>query len=63
MEVVPLKKYCEITGDTPNAIRTRIARGTWRYGEQVLKIRGIKQLHVDTAAADAWFRDPRNHEG
>lgn len=31
---VKLKKYCELSGDTPEAVRNRRRRGVWLDGKQ-----------------------------
>ncbi len=61
MKVIPLSKYCEITGLKKESILKRLERGIWRLGVQVLKLRGIKEYHIDTEAVDKWARDKQNH--
>ncbi len=62
MRIIPLTKYCEITGLTRSAILARINRGTWRVGKEILKLKGIKEYHVDTKAVDSWMLNPTNQE-
>lgn len=62
MEVITLNKYCELSGDTPAAVRSRIDRGTWQRGIHVIKLKGVKQLYVDTKAIDEWARAKINHD-
>ncbi|EGQ8030316.1 TPA: hypothetical protein ACX3EJ_004990 [Vibrio parahaemolyticus] len=61
MEIMPLSKYCELSGESKEAIMSRTRRGVWLYGNQVLKLEGIKELYIDTAAIAKWARDPKNH--
>lgn len=44
---VPLSYYCEVIGETPEAINKRIQRGIWREGTHVLKIEGVKERWID----------------
>ncbi|ALR91715.1 hypothetical protein [Vibrio alginolyticus] len=61
MNVLPLKKYCELEGTKPAAVKRRIQLGIWKLGREVLKIDGFRQLFVDTEAVDRYLRDPKNH--
>ncbi|MFM2620361.1 hypothetical protein [Vibrio owensii] len=61
MAVITLKKYCELEGVTPDAIKKRIREGIWKIGREVLRIKGWRTLMIDTDAVDAFFRDPKNH--
>lgn len=48
-EFVLLKKFCEITGDTPGAVRARLHDGVWSLGDVLYKDR-LGRLHVDVEA-------------
>lgn len=59
LECVPLSAYCQMTGETPEAITKRIQRGVWREGLQVLKIDGVKERWIDLLEVNAWARRNR----
>lgn len=56
MNVIPINKYCEETGDTPAAINKRLERGTWQRGVHVLKIEGTKERWIDKIKVEEWVR-------
>ncbi len=53
---VPLSYYCEVIGETPEAINKRIQRGIWREGTHVLKIEGVKERWIDLIEVTNWAR-------
>lgn len=59
LECVPLSAYCQMTGETPEAINKRIQRSVWREGLQVLKIDGVKERWIDLAEVNTWARGNR----
>ncbi len=59
LECIPLSAYCQMTGETPEAINKRIQRGIWREGVQVLKIEGVKERWIDLLEVNAWARRNR----
>jgi hypothetical protein len=55
---VLLKKFCEITGDTPGAVRDRLHRGVWHYSREVIKDE-TGRLHVDVEEYNRWVKGDR----
>lgn len=49
---VKLDRYCEITGDTEDAVKCRIKRGKWLQGEQVATI--DRRIWVNLVEVDEW---------
>jgi hypothetical protein len=37
LRTLPLERFCEVTGNTPVAIRTKVCRSEWVEGEQYCK--------------------------
>lgn len=46
LNCVPLSKYCQMVGKTPEAINKKIQRGTWRMGVQVLHAPGDRERWI-----------------
>ncbi len=61
LKVMPLKKYCEESGETENAVQRRIDRGYWLVGKEVLKIDHVKQNWIDIEAVAEWARNGGRH--
>ncbi|GAB2932247.1 hypothetical protein GCM10011328_37330 [Hafnia psychrotolerans] len=59
LECIPLTAYCQMTGETPEAINKRIQRGIWHEGLQVLKIDGVKERWIDLIEVNHWARGNR----
>lgn len=55
LEHVPLEKFCELTGYTPAAIRTKICRAEWAEGEQYRKDPSGR-IHIILAGYDRWVK-------
>jgi len=53
MKWVKLKKYCELSGDTPNAVHIRRQRGIWLDGVQI-RLAPDKRLWVNLEAVEKW---------
>lgn len=49
---VPLEQYCEMSGETTTAIRTRIFRGEWAEGIQYIKKHG--RIYIILEGVDQW---------
>lgn len=62
MNVLPLKKYCEVEGITTEAVKKRVREGVWKMGREVLRIKGFKTLFVDVEAVEQFFRDAKNQD-
>ena len=52
---VSLSKYCELTGDTVQAVKNRVRAGIWRRGVHVTHPTGSRELWVNLAAHRAWL--------
>lgn len=50
---IPLKRYCQITGETVNAVYLRRMKGIWIEGVELYKPEGA-DWWVDLAAVQAW---------
>lgn len=37
---LPLKRYCQLTGESSNTVYQRIHKGIWQAGQQFVKIEG-----------------------
>ncbi len=52
VEWIRLEKYCEVTGETPEAVRKRRQKGIWLDGRHT-RVRN-RRLWVNTKAAQEW---------
>ena len=52
MKWVKLPRYCELTGDTPNAVHARRKKGTWLDGVHC-QVRS-NTLWINTEAVERW---------
>jgi len=57
LSVVPLSKYCEISGEKIRTVQARIVKGIWLEGKQVHKIKNVKERWVDLTAVEEWARN------
>lgn len=55
---IPLKRYCQITGEQPNAVYLRRHRGVWVVGREIFKPEG-SDWWVDLVAVAAWVKGER----
>jgi hypothetical protein len=53
-KLVKLKKYCELTGDTPMAVHNRRRRGHWIDGVHCRVLSG-RRLWINPAEVNLWF--------
>lgn len=51
---VRLAKHCEITGDTPDAVKQRRRKGVWRDGKQC-KLAADGNLYVNPEEWNRWI--------
>lgn len=58
MKWLRLKKYCEISGDTPDAVRWRRKSGVWADGKQS-KIGPDKKIWVNIQEVEKWIENCR----
>jgi hypothetical protein len=63
LSVVPLQKYCEISGEHRKAVERRIERGIWQVGKQALKIERIKERWIDLNEVEKWAREASSRAG
>lgn len=59
--VIPLTRYCQITGEAANAIHQRVHRGVWLVGREVHKPTG-GDYWVDLAAVHYWVKKRTDEE-
>lgn len=55
-ECVPISKYCELFGESTEAINKRLQRQFWQEGVQVLKVEGSKERWIDIREVNKWAR-------
>ena len=60
LTVVPIKKYCEISGETLRAVQARIEKGIWLEGKQVHKVKNVKERWIDLIEVEKWARNGGN---
>ena len=60
LRTVPLTKYCELSGEDIESVRTRIKRGTWVKGIHAFKTDGVRELWIDLEAVERWIRNGGN---
>ena len=53
--IIKLNRYCELTGDTPDAVHMRRRRGEWIDGRHCHLISG-RRLWINLAEVSAWVR-------
>jgi len=54
-----IKKFCELTGWTENAIRQRIQRGDWIDGLEYTRIN--KTVLISVKGYESWVEKNREH--
>ncbi|WP_017761050.1 hypothetical protein [Pseudacidovorax intermedius] len=54
MEWMPLSRYCELYGETPDAVDKRVRSGHWLRDVHVRLPAGSKQLWVNVDAVNDW---------
>lgn len=53
LRTLPLEKFCELTGHTPGAIRTKIHRAEWAERREYLKD-PAGRIHIILEGYDRW---------
>jgi hypothetical protein len=53
--IIKLHRYCELTGDTPDAVHTRRRRGEWIDGRHCHLVGG-RRLWINLPEVNAWLR-------
>ena len=53
---IPLSKYCELYGESKDAIDKRLQRGIWKVGRELRTIPGVRERWVDLEAVTQWVR-------
>lgn len=56
IQYVLLRRYCQLTGDTPQAVYDRRRRGQWIDGLHC-RVVGARRLWINLPAVQAWVRD------
>ncbi|EMD1718696.1 excisionase [Providencia stuartii] len=51
-----LPAYCNLYGETPEAINKRLQRQHWIEGVHVLKVEGSKERWIDITEVNKWAR-------
>ena len=57
LNVVPLSKYCEISGEKLRTVQSRIEKGIWVEGKQVCKVSKVKERWIDLIEVEKWIRN------
>ena len=52
--IVTLKRYCEITGDTPHAVHNRRRRGIWVDGVHC-QVKARRRLWINVVVVNEWL--------
>ena len=55
-ECLPISAYCNLYGETPEAINKRLQRQHWIEGVHVLKVEGSKERWIDITEVKKWAR-------
>lgn len=55
---VKLNKYCELTGETPDAVHSRRTKGIWLDGKHC-RVAGDRRLWVNLEEAQRWAETSR----
>lgn len=55
LEWVKLPKYCELAGDTVDAVKAKIKRGLWAQ-ELHYRIAGDGRIYVNLVEANLWIQ-------
>lgn len=55
---VPVKRYCELTGETANAVRVRRCRGIWIDGKHAKAVPGAG-VWVNLEEVEKWVESSR----
>ena len=56
LSIVPISKYCELSGESHSAVVKRITRGIWLEGKQVKHIANVKERWIDLTEVEKWAR-------
>ncbi|MFT6586043.1 MAG: hypothetical protein ACJAUY_000624 [Cognaticolwellia sp.] len=57
LSVVPISKYCELSGEKVRTVQARIERGVWQEGKHVHKVKNVKERFVDLVEIEKWVRN------
>lgn len=60
--VVPLSKYCDLSGEKQRTVQARIAKGIWLEGKQVYKIKNMKERWIDLTEVEKWARNGGSYQ-
>jgi hypothetical protein len=56
VQLVTLRHYCSLTGDTPQAVHSRRKRGEWVDDKHCYLVKG-RRLWIDIEEANKWIRN------
>lgn len=62
LTVVPLSKYCEISGEKLKTVQARIQNGVWLEGKHVHKVSHVKERWVDLTEVEKWARSGGSYQ-
>lgn len=54
MQWIRLKKHCELTGDTPDAVDCRLRSGQWLRDVHARRPAGSRELWINVRAVEDW---------
>jgi hypothetical protein len=54
LEWVPMNRYCDLYGETPDTVDKRLRSGYWLRDVHVRHPEGSKQLWINLEAVHAW---------
>lgn len=57
MNLVLISKYCELTGESRNAVAARIKAGKWIQGMHFYYVEGMRERWVDIEAVRKWVKN------
>ncbi|AZN33320.1 hypothetical protein EJ103_11635 [Pseudoalteromonas sp. Xi13] len=56
LEVLPIKKYCELTGETRKAVDSRIQRGIWQEGIHFYCVKNTRERWLNIKNIISWVK-------
>jgi len=55
---VPLRRYCQVTGESPKKLQMRVRRGVWIEGVHMSTPPGSRSTFVNIQAVAEWLGEP-----
>ena len=56
LDAIPVKRYCQITGESPNTVHQRKFKGVWKEGVHLFHPKG-SPMWVSISAVQTWLRN------